>query len=185
LLRRELEALLREGLLRVALFRDVLPAVARRVVLLPLRVERREEVLGDRLERLDDPLRLEREEALDPLRVERREEAGVFVPLVLRRRAAVLACFESAFPDAALRPSFFRARLVAVLRRREGDLALRRPWPVATSRLAERRVRLEVVPSFGASSGTPARRALERPMAIACFVLRAPCLPSRMWSISS
>src|ERR1051325_8496217 len=37
---------------------------------------------------------------------------------------------------------------------------------------------------FGAS-GTPARRALERPMAIAWRAERAPCLPLRMSSISS
>ena len=35
------------------------------------------------------------------------------------------------------------------------------------------------VPAPGAGSFTPARRALERPMAIACFGERAPCLPSR------
>jgi hypothetical protein len=32
---------------------------------------------------------------------------------------------------------------------------------------------------------TPALRAFESPIAIACFVERAPCLPSRMCSISS
>ena len=30
-------------------------------------------------------------------------------------------------------------------------------------------------------SSTPARRAFERPMAIACLCDRAPCLPSRTW----
>jgi hypothetical protein len=34
-------------------------------------------------------------------------------------------------------------------------------------------------------SFTPALRAFDRPMAIACFVERAPCFPSRTWSISS
>jgi hypothetical protein len=38
---------------------------------------------------------------------------------------------------------------------------------------------------FDAGSFTPARRALERPIAIACLVERAPCLPWRMCSISS
>jgi hypothetical protein len=33
----------------------------------------------------------------------------------------------------------------------------------------------------GDGSSTPARRAFERPIAIACFVERAPCLPSRTW----
>src|SRR5512138_80165 len=46
--------------------------------------------------------------------------------------------------------------------------------------LALRRVRLP-----GPASGTPARRAFDRPMAIACFAERAPCLPLRMSSISS
>src|SRR3954469_5775430 len=35
------------------------------------------------------------------------------------------------------------------------------------------------------ASGTPARRAFESPMAIACLAERAPCLPLRMSSISS
>src|SRR3954468_12202820 len=35
------------------------------------------------------------------------------------------------------------------------------------------------------ASGTPARRALERPMAIACLAERAPCLPFLMSSSSS
>src|SRR5437763_3101049 len=35
------------------------------------------------------------------------------------------------------------------------------------------------------ASGTPARRAFDRPMAIACLVERAPCWPLRMSSISS
>jgi hypothetical protein len=47
------------------------------------------------------------------------------------------------------------------------------------------RVRLPVAPFFGALSGTPARRAFDRPIAIACLADRAPCLPSRMCSISS
>jgi hypothetical protein len=50
---------------------------------------------------------------------------------------------------------------------------------------ALRRVLAEAVPFFGARSFTPARRAFERPMAIACFVDRAPCFPSRTCSISS
>jgi hypothetical protein len=41
---------------------------------------------------------------------------------------------------------------------------------------------LFLVPSlafFGDGRFTPARRAFDSPMAIACFVDRAPCLPSR------
>jgi hypothetical protein len=41
---------------------------------------------------------------------------------------------------------------------------------------------LAVFPGF---ASTPARRALDRPMAMACFADRAPCFPSRMCSISS
>jgi hypothetical protein len=33
----------------------------------------------------------------------------------------------------------------------------------------------------GADSFTPALRAFDKPIAIACFVERAPCFPSRMW----
>lgn len=51
--------------------------------------------------------------------------------------------------------------------------------------LALRRVWAEAFPFIGAWSFTPARRAFESPMAIACFVDRAPCFPSRMWCISS
>ena len=43
----------------------------------------------------------------------------------------------------------------------------------------------ELARAFAGGSLTPARLAFERPMAIACLVERAPCLPSRMWSISS
>ena len=50
---------------------------------------------------------------------------------------------------------------------------------------ALRRVSAEVVEVLGGFSCTPARRAFQRPIAIACLVERAPCLPSRMCSISS
>src|SRR5690606_13477747 len=40
-------------------------------------------------------------------------------------------------------------------------------------------------PPFGGGRSTPSRRAFERPIAIACFGDRAPCLPSRTWWISS
>src|SRR6266487_2831949 len=49
----------------------------------------------------------------------------------------------------------------------------------ARSRLALRTVRSDVVPSFGGRRRTPARRALESPMAMTCLVDRAPCLPAR------
>ena len=57
--------------------------------------------------------------------------------------------------------------------------------PLAMSRFACFRVRREVVPFFGGGSLTPARRALDKPIAMACLAERAPCFPSRMCSISS
>jgi hypothetical protein len=50
---------------------------------------------------------------------------------------------------------------------------------------ALRRVAAETVPFFGGGSATPARRAFESPMAMACFAERAPCLPARTWRTSS
>ena len=89
-----------------------------------------------------------------------------------------------AFGDAALRPSRFRVlRMACALL--EDPARFRPERPRAESRTALRRVSAEVVPGLGAPSFTPERRALERPMAIACFVERAPCFPSRMWWISS
>jgi hypothetical protein len=80
-----------------------------------------------------------------------------------RRRAALFAWRDSAFGDAALRPSRFSLR-----------------------REARERFFVEAFAFLGgAGSFTPARRAFERPIAIACLVDRAPCLPSRMWWISS
>ena len=67
-------------------------------------------------------------------------------------------------------------------------------WPMAScacrsgphdSPVAHSRVRADVWPLPGGFSLTPARRALESPMAMALFVERAPCLPFRTCSISS
>jgi hypothetical protein len=41
-------------------------------------------------------------------------------------------------------------------------------------------VRFETVPRFGSGIFTPARRAFDSPIAMACFVDAAPCFPSRM-----
>ena len=100
-----------------------------------------------------------------------------------RRRAAERACRERAFLDAAEWPSRFSARFVARERVRETFLRVLRPF--ARSRFACFRVREEVLPRFGGGNFTPARRAFDKPIAIACWGDRAPCLPSRMCSISS
>src|SRR6267378_4416641 len=92
---------------------------------------------------------------------------------------------ESALGEAALRPSRFSAARTARLRRADGRRGFLLPCPTSYARLAELRVLAFACPLVGGLSGTPARRALERPMAIACFVERAPCFPSRMCSISS
>ena len=99
-------------------------------------------------------------------------------------RADCRACLDKAACDAAEWPSRFNAALTA--RERLADVFfLVREWPLATSRFAFSRVASEVLPFFGGGRSTPARRAFDKPMAIACFVEAAPCLPSRMWSISS
>lgn len=95
-----------------------------------------------------------------------------------RRFAAVRAWRESAFFDAALCPSFLSAFVVARERRLEGFLPARR-----VSRSACSFVSGEAF--LGGGNSTPARRALDKPIAIACLVERAPCFPSRMCSISS
>ena len=79
------------------------------------------------------------------------------------------------------RPSRLGARRAACDRR--GDGAERRPL-FATSRAARRFVLL-VVSFRGGFSLTPARRAFDRPIAMACLADRAPCFPSRTCSISS
>jgi hypothetical protein len=96
--------------------------------------------------------------------------------------ATRFACPDNACLDAERRLSRLSARFVARDRFREGFL--RRPArPFARSRFAWRFVRS--LPRLGGGNSTPARRAFERPMAIACSGERAPCSPSRMCSISS
>ena len=48
------------------------------------------------------------------------------------------------------------------------------------ARSALTRVFSEVAPFLGGGRSTPARRALESPIAMACLADRAPCFPSRM-----
>jgi len=99
----------------------------------------------------------------------------------LRCAAAVCACAASARCDAALCGSRFSACVAARDRVLDGFVGLRCPASYAC--VAARLV--VALPRFGGRSGTPARRAFDNPIAIACFADRAPCLPSRMWSISS
>ena len=96
-----------------------------------------------------------------------------------RWRADSFACFERELREAAECPMRFKAPSVARDRFAEvfffaGDR------PLFESLAAFLRVAADVVPFFGGASLTPARRAFDKPMAIACFVLAAPCLPSRM-----
>src|SRR5947208_4158 len=86
-----------------------------------------------------------------------------------RARALLRACRESDVLDAADRSSRLSTPLMA------------------RDRLAAglRLVAFVVFPLGLGPSFTPARRALDKPIAIACLVLRAPCLPFRMCSISS
>jgi hypothetical protein len=101
----------------------------------------------------------------------------------LRVRATFFECLDSALFDAGARDSRFNARSVARARLRDGRFVVFRP--AAKSRFARFRVDADVAPFLGGGSFTPARRAFDRPIAIACSVERAPCLPSRMCSISS
>ena len=96
--------------------------------------------------------------------VARRDVAFV----VLRCLAAVRACRDNAERDAPERPSRFSARVVA--RDRVRDV-----FPVRFLLL----FRAEALPFGGGGSLTPAFRAFDKPMAIACFGFRTPCFPSR------
>jgi len=92
-------------------------------------------------------------------------------------RATLRACDRRDTVDAARLPSFLSAALVARDRFSDG---FRRDLPPLRFWLTVAWPRLEAMPFLGLRNLTPARRALESPMAIACFVERAPCLPSRM-----
>jgi len=97
-----------------------------------------------------------------------------------RCRAAERACRDNALCEADRRDSRLSAFLTACERRRDGwrrDFALRRSRAACFFILAE--------PLFGGGNLTPARRALDNPIAMACCGDRAPCFPSRICSISS
>jgi hypothetical protein len=78
-------------------------------------------------------------------------------------------------------PAVFATAFLAAMRFAAGDFC----WPAAESAAAFWRVPALAVPAFGCFSATPARRAFDKPIAIACFADFTPCLPSRTWSISS
>ena len=92
--------------------------------------------------------------------------------------AALRACRDNARLDAALRPSLLRAPEVA--RERLADFFVPFFFPFFRSRAACFFVFLD--PFVGGFNFTPARRAFESPIAIACLVERAPCFPSRLSS---
>jgi hypothetical protein len=68
-------------------------------------------------------------------------------------------------------------RALRLARARRVDVFVRLP----AARLAAAALRLVVAFAFagGGGSFTPARRAFESPIAVACFDERAPCFPSR------
>ena len=104
-----------------------------------------------------------------------RSEADLFL-------AAACACLESAVFDADLRGSSFKRFTPALERFREiGSCRC----PFSYARFALLRVVSEVSPFPGGLRSTPARLALDSPIAIACLADFAPCLPSRMCRISS
>lgn len=85
-----------------------------------------------------------------------------------------MAWRESAFRETVRWLSRLRARNDARALRGDGRLCR------FAAELADRALRLvDAFALFGTGRCTPARRALDKPMAIACFVERAPCLPSR------
>jgi hypothetical protein len=97
---------------------------------------------------------------------------AVFLPALVR------ACRESARRDVADLPSRLSALVTARARLAEG-----RPRRVVFRvllRLVAPRRRPPLLVGFGGSF-TPARRAFDNPIAIACSGDRAPCFPSRTW----
>jgi len=98
----------------------------------------------------------------------------------VRRRALPFACFANADRDAAPPPSRFSTPFTA-FDTRGRRFGRRLPCPTSYARSALFRDFSETRPFFGGGSFTPARRAFDNPIAIACFADFAPCFPSRMW----
>jgi hypothetical protein len=108
--------------------------------------------------------------------------AAALRSFLVRFIALDFACRDSALDDAAWRPSFLSALIVA----RERLAEVLRGWRLFLKSLSAfcRVLALEFAGS-GGGSFTPARRALDKPIAIARLLDRAPCFPSRTCSISS
>jgi hypothetical protein len=94
----------------------------------------------------------------------------VVVPVLLRRLAALFACFASAVRDSVDFGSRLSAFMVARLRFGAG---FERFGPAFVPRSACFRVFSGTAPRLGVLSGTPARRAFDSPIAIACFRARS------------
>jgi hypothetical protein len=122
---------------------------------------------------LEAPVRAE-PHPTSPLRVRAAFLAEADLAIAGRLRAAVRACRDNASGEAASPLSRWSAFNVAFDRFEEGFFP---EFAISRSRCALRRVASDVLPGFGGANFTPARRALESPMAMACFVDRAPRLP--------
>jgi len=94
-----------------------------------------------------------------------------------RLLAALRACRERRGFEALDLLSFFNALLAA--RERLGEARRIPERPFRKSRSACLRTRLVERPAFGGRNSTPARRAFDKPIAIACSTDLAPCFPSR------
>src|SRR5207247_10706240 len=101
-----------------------------------------------------------------------------------RRDAARRACLESAVREAVLRGSRFSACDTA-REMRGRRLGFRLPCPASYAYSALLRVLALALPFPGGRRATPARLALDRPMAMACCGDLAPCSPRRTLRISS
>src|SRR5260370_42457455 len=94
-----------------------------------------------------------------------------------RLRAAPFVCRESADCEALDLLSLFKAFSVA--RERLGDTFRLPERRLASFRSACFRARFVERPALGAPNFTPARRAFDKPIAIACCGYLAPCFTSR------
>src|SRR5262249_5230688 len=101
-----------------------------------------------------------------------------------RRDAARLACLESDLREAVRLGSRLRTRDTARDTRGRRRV-LRLCCPAAEAFSALLRLLVLVRPLLGGERSTPARRALERPIAMACCGDLAPCSPRRILWISS